>query len=477
MLKRLFRIAVLLILLFWLSQYTSIFDNTKIKPYFDRIEVILQDRLPNSKPTQEISNVVTTGENQEPPSVTWANSFEDADLLENGMVDSNMPISTGALPEEELTVVEDKTTMQQTHTGLAITNCHSPWWKFVPENGYIIAYESTSSTECKRERRYCNEGKLQWSYQHDTCYYTTAIANQQQSSLLNEQEVRSLIADYGSFGIAIAAEKSREVTGTVTLLDKQVWPGVIVSSSQHPKIYQNSDAGFYQTDNPVNKSVNDPNKHYILRITNPQDGSIISGKPIKSIAILANGQTELNNTPLKARSLKKQLRPWGDAYYSNQKTLGVKNSYERKFCTTPRWALLSNGQHVTAFRYASAVNGSCELETRFCIDGVLQGSFANSHCEGPYPEIMIRTTHEAAGVEVIPTQNSIKSDLDMIKLQEPDASADIMWMDLRSCQSSLFGNIPQGESIVAYNNRCKAEFRMCNMGVLQGSFLQYSCQE
>gem|GEM_PF-5757762 len=43
------------------------------------------------------------------------------------MVDSNMPISTGALPEEELTVVEDKTTMQQTHTGLAITNCHSPW--------------------------------------------------------------------------------------------------------------------------------------------------------------------------------------------------------------------------------------------------------------------------------------------------------------------------------------------------------------
>gem|GEM_PF-6951296 len=82
-----------------------------------------------------------------------------------------------------------------------------------------------------------------------------------------------------------------------------------MSSSQHPKIYQNSDAGFYQTDNPVNKSVNDPNKHYILRITNPQDGSIISGKPIKSIAILANGQTELNNTPLKARSLKKQLRP------------------------------------------------------------------------------------------------------------------------------------------------------------------------
>jgi hypothetical protein len=41
-----------------------------------------------------------------------------------------------------------------------IKNCVSPWGKFIPKNGYVVAYEARSSSECKREKRYCNNGDL-----------------------------------------------------------------------------------------------------------------------------------------------------------------------------------------------------------------------------------------------------------------------------------------------------------------------------
>ena len=49
LLKRLFRLAIIVILLVGLSKYTSIFDNTKIKPYLLQAETFVQTQITGIK--------------------------------------------------------------------------------------------------------------------------------------------------------------------------------------------------------------------------------------------------------------------------------------------------------------------------------------------------------------------------------------------------------------------------------------------
>ncbi len=486
MLKRLFRIAILLILLLWLSRYTSIFDNTKIKPYFDRVDLVIEEKTQSIKKRwngswDNKSTISNTWDN-EILSITWAHDFNTADMLEGSW---SVALPAIQEPEEELTSTGTQQTYKEQFWSLRISNCLSPWGRFVPVNGYIIAYESPSSPDCKWEKRTCVDGKLSGSYQYDTCYYTTAIANQKQASLLEETEIQSLVADYGSFGIG-----SSNNTTTIKkeqIIWKEVDAGIIVSSSSdQTNQITRWEGWFYDRTTKVNMTSNDPDKHYIVRTD--RSGEPYALEVSKSIAILANGQTELNNHVLKSRSLKRQVHNWGETYFSNEKSLVAKGSYEGKFCSTPRGSLLSNWQYVIAFHYAQAVNGSCELETRFCIDGILQGSFTNEYCEGWDPQLIthfsaLLTNSVAVSAGYIQSENSINSDistLDLLSLgnnPELDLAADSKTHEAasRGCNDQTFGYVPHGKSIIAYNSMCQAQWRICNLGNLQGSLKQTQC--
>jgi hypothetical protein len=184
-------------------------------------------------------------------------------------------------------------------------------------------------------------------------------------------------------------------------------PGVVVDSTQTKEaiITKNTNWINYNTNaNLLKNSVNDPEKHYL-------------GNSEKSIAVLENQHTELNNHKLKTWSLKKQVQwyKW-EAFISDYKELTAKNSYFWKTCNTPRGSIISNGQFVTARKTSSAENDICEMETRFCIDGKLQGSFSSESCKWKYPEIInnapgLDVTNNAIAVGYTETRNVMKNNL------------------------------------------------------------------
>jgi len=80
MLKRLARILIILIILVGLYRYTSIFDNTKIKPYLENINngiANLFSKSGSSNKTTIKDSVNTTGQG-----VTGASAFNDNDVID-----------------------------------------------------------------------------------------------------------------------------------------------------------------------------------------------------------------------------------------------------------------------------------------------------------------------------------------------------------------------------------------------------------
>lgn len=430
MLKWLFRIAVILVLLLGISKYTSIFDNTKIKPYLDNVDTIIsnqvdtiQNRFTGSWTGDQ--ETVTGDSNIINTTTTWSSSFEKADeLVDEQEINSSWSNLTNVVED----VIDRWSNTWVGNSGtdriatLRIKNCVTPWWKFIPKNGYAVAYESRSSSECKREKRYCNNGTLEWSYQYDTCLYTSTITKQQSSALLSAQQFEAIKLDYNLFAISYIAPKnwSGLVHDLDTLSGKSAGPGVIVESYISPDDTQWASSFLEFTgsnaypQNPsqiIYTSPNDPNKHYL-------------GRQSRGIEILSNGQTELNNNVLKTYSLKKQLA-WQNriVFTTDDKTLYTTSDYSRKICTTPRWTLVSNGQFVTAFKTPNEINWICEAETRFCIDGTLQGSFVYPSCEGVQPAMIhyapsivtdtinTKITNDVISVWYSETRNVLKNDL------------------------------------------------------------------
>ena len=79
MLKRLARILIILIILVGLYRYTSIFDNTKIKPYLENINNGIGNLFTKSGSGSKATikdNANTTGQG-----VTGASAFNDSDII------------------------------------------------------------------------------------------------------------------------------------------------------------------------------------------------------------------------------------------------------------------------------------------------------------------------------------------------------------------------------------------------------------
>lgn len=355
-----------------------------------------------------------------PESTTGASSFGSDDII--GEVTSyQLPVTsnvvwTGNGQQETGNWITISWTSNGPILSLRIKNCVSPWWKFVPKNSYVIAYEARSSAECKREKRYCNNGSLDGSFQYDTCFYASAISKQKENADLTLDEFKQVQFDFGLFALEptpSTTSVSKTIEDMSTPIGQDVGPGVVISSKTtdtQNTVSPNGSVSGWSGDQLNTKSqiifsaTNDPNKHYIR----PRN---------REIKILPNGQTELNNNVLKSISLQKQLIGIkGTTYKTDIATLGAKSSYIRKVCTTPEWTLISNGQFITAFKSISAENGVCEAETRFCLDGKLQGSYNQSFCNGQYPSIIANSKgldliNDALHVGYTETRNVLKNDL------------------------------------------------------------------
>ncbi len=75
--------------------------------------------------------------------------------------------------------------------------CNTPWGEDIENGAYFIAYGQQVSHDCRREKRFCTNGKIDGSFQYDTCYYSDAIIKQQQNSMLTLTELKALQIDLG----------------------------------------------------------------------------------------------------------------------------------------------------------------------------------------------------------------------------------------------------------------------------------------
>lgn len=199
MFKRLFRLALILIILLWISKYTTILDNTKIKPYLQTVETIVEQNTESIRGwfwksneeaiinEPEITWTIDYG-------LTWSANFGSEDMINGPWAWEEINNISWTTQEDTLNqnLNNSNTTWIKKIANFQIKNCVSPWWKFVPKNGYIIAYESRSSSECRWEKRICNNGTLEWSFIYDTCFYSSSIQKQQSSSSLSKEELSAM---------------------------------------------------------------------------------------------------------------------------------------------------------------------------------------------------------------------------------------------------------------------------------------------
>ncbi len=381
MLKRLARILIILIILVWLYRYTSIFDNTKIKPYLEKINTKIENIF--TKNSTGSQSVIEDNPNQIDQGITWATAFNDNDIInfETSSSVKPKPQSTGntedmnsninnnqnqEVEEVDSQILDIKLSDLWDNWNNFENGCVTPWWEKIKNGSYFIAYGQQVSRDCGREKRYCSNGKLDGNYQYDTCYYSDVIDKQQQNSMLTQTELKDLQFDLG-----------------LNTSDKIVEWGVVwtknsdnIGEKDKMEIYADGISWNDSTTMGLRVSNNDPEKHFL-------------GKDTEGIDIQANGQTSINNNVFKSATLKKQLQNKPKTtFITNNKKVNAKNSHARKICTTPRWSVISNWQFVYAFKSTTAQWNSCELETRFCFDGQLQWSFVNANCKGAAPTIV-----------------------------------------------------------------------------------------
>ncbi|HMY80328.1 MAG TPA: hypothetical protein PLW93_00975 [Candidatus Absconditabacterales bacterium] len=408
MFKRLFRLAIILILLLGVSSWTTWLDNTMIKPHLNSVQGFLQkqgrtikgrfgpsgtgsekedsDSNNPTQSTQYIQSGDQLGIEDELLIGTGGSVFSDDDIL--GGVKSNT-LSSQVLAENTQTILHEDTTIKEEDTqyintsiknSLRIKNCVSPRGKFIPKGGYIVAYQSSHSATCEREKRYCENGILSGSFTYDTCYYTQAITNQKTKSILSKNDIISLDQTYNILDKqdihnninTNTNNTSQDNNDPTMIVGIDAGPGKVINSSRTTDTL-GSNKGGSTTQTSINNSYNDPSKHFI-------------GRGAGLLELDERGWVAIKNIPRKSDRLAEQVDGFiGKTFITNTKSLESLNTYDRKICVTPWGNLISNGQFVLAFKSHNAQGGVCEVETRYCINGQLLGSFGYANCEGQYP--------------------------------------------------------------------------------------------
>lgn len=492
MFKRLFRLIIVFIILFFINKYTTWFDDTKFGGFFNRFEDKMIAILIKDKNTD---NIKENQSNSDTWSLSWFDGiewFSDDDILGwsevSGTYDTN-----SFLPNNYDIVFVDHTNKY----------CITPWWQRIENDNYIIAYQSPVSVDCNFEKRYCHNGRLDGNFYYHTCLYENIVQIQSQKSLLTTENIATLVAsntftyqspvvdgwpnsfwnkpNTWSWSLSALSQNANQDYDMQT----QIWPGIVASSYAEKYTKNNQQDSNDIAD--VTTTYNNPEIHFLWRWE----------KEVK----IKNGQVDLEDTALKTSTLKKILKSWWPTYDSKHIELPIsKPNYINKICTTPWWDILSNGQYTIAFDSSWPI---CKSEIRYCLDGVLKWNYTNPWCDNPDGIIKITTSLDISWVDLNSDECSYYKDtvkytywmIDYYKWHnqiplnfDSDSNINYNYTSTKlpnrwnGCRTDQFGIVPDGTSVIWFESSsagekwCIWQVRYCINWVLQWEFPYWYCE-
>lgn len=503
MFRWLFRLIILFVILLFVNKYTTWFDDTKFGDFFNRFEDKMISFLNKSdKATEVVDDLLSDN--------TWSASwfdnidwFTDDDLIwwSNYNNASNNQSNTWYIPRDYDIVFVDH----------ANQYCVTPRWQRIENNNYIIAYKYPISANCEFEKRYCNNTNLDGSYTYHTCIYESMADIQSQGSLLDNNDITSLIHNnmftyqepefllssdiLDNLTLDITAWITSSSSDTTDAYDIQtkVWPGIVASSfaRKYAESINNNGTGIISN---ILETQNDPNIHFLWRWE-------------KNINLIG-WETDQEDNALKSETLKKILKTWWPKYDSTYIDLAPSSAPINKVCTTPWWDILSNGQYTMAFEQSSAsFPNICRSEIRYCLDGVLQWSYTNQNCQYEGDTIQVTITPNLSGVDLNAYQYQYYKDTIKYTYRITDyyrrynnipalnnnnyrsttyipsttntITTNQQW---EWCWTEHFGIVPNGASVIWFEsqtagpNGCIWQVRYCIDGVLQWEFPYWYCE-
>lgn len=256
----------------------------------------------------------------------------------------------------------------------------------------------------------------------------------------------------------------------------------------------------------VSLSTRRANRTFDVSIQNPEPGQTVAWTKCESdvdnIAVqcgpfVSNKSTVqifMQSTSAKAGKILLEARDSGRAPNTSV-TAQVPFVFE-KLCTLPWGVQIGENESLEAFEEGVVdLSKTCKAESRVCKDGVLSGSFkfqscivrTPSACQAPWGEAV------AHGGSIIGFQNPVVP-FGQTCLQETRLCTDgslsgnyahktCVVQDAAPCPSPTGGTVPHGGSVqvyqqasVAFGQTCASEQRLCQNGVLSGTFTAPSCQ-
>lgn len=154
--------------------------------------------------------------------------------------------------------------------------------------------------------------------------------------------------------------------------------------------------------------------------------------------------------------------------------------------------IIANGDKITAYSEATVPSGrSCQSEERICKDGVLSGSFLNTHCAGEVSKKSCMFTNDITighgfSVTAYKTSSGAECTPETRTCNDGVLSGSFIYsacavVDYTDCRFNE-KIIKNGGTVTAYKNRvalrglaCESETRKCVNGTLSGSFGYESC--
>lgn len=155
---------------------------------------------------------------------------------------------------------------------------------------------------------------------------------------------------------------------------------------------------------------------------------------------------------------------------------------------------VNHSQNISAFKTSNVSSGqSCERETRFCVDGLLSGSFAFASCSvDAAKSCLFHDLNIADKASVVAYKNSSATNAESCVSENRTCNNGQLLgtFEHKSCSvipnqnSCQFGaqTIPHGGQVLAYNTAtpslatdCQSEVRSCNNGILSGTYSAPQC--
>ncbi len=229
-------------------------------------------------------------------------------------------------------------------------SCRTPWGTYVRNWDYIRAYKYSSApwtNGCEGEIRYCQNGRLDWSYANKSCTIKNPPTYRCYDWNCGNNNWNNSCALprwwYISHGSSVTAYSNRNGQCRTERRTCNNW-------------YLNWSYGQQYCDSYYNP--------WYRSCSLPRWGSIGHGSSVT--AYRQDGNSCLSES-----------RYCSDGYLNGSYSMQNCQSQQYRTCSLPRWWYISHNESIEAFQNPT---GPCTKEIRTCVDGALRWSFAYGSC-------------------------------------------------------------------------------------------------